>query len=101
MIGARESIQDRIARLDWTAMTRELDNFGCTIVKAALSREKCRSIAAMYQRDDISVARLSWPAMDLVEASTNTGHIRCRQSSLTFGPRYMRHSQRWPTGGIS
>ena len=53
MIGARESIQDRIARLEWTAMTRELDNFGCTIVKAALSREECRSIAAMYKRDDI------------------------------------------------
>jgi len=42
MIGARESIQDRIARLDWPAMTRELDNFGWTIVKAALSREECR-----------------------------------------------------------
>ena len=53
MIGARESIQDRIARLDWTAMTRELDNFGCTIVKAALAREECRSIAAMYERGDI------------------------------------------------
>lgn len=53
MTAARESIQDRIARLDWTAMTRELDNFGCTIVKAALSREECRSIAAMYEQDDI------------------------------------------------
>ena len=53
MIRARESIQDRIARLDWTAMKRELDNFGCTIVKATLSREECRSIAAMYERDDI------------------------------------------------
>ena len=34
-------------------MTRELDNFGCTIVKAALAREECRSVAAMYERDDI------------------------------------------------
>ena len=53
MIGAREWIQDRIARLDWTAMTSELDYYGCTIVKAALSCQECRSIAAMYERDDI------------------------------------------------
>jgi uncharacterized protein len=47
------SIQGRIAALDWAAMTRDLDNFGCTIVKSVLTREECRSLAAMYERDDI------------------------------------------------
>jgi len=46
-------IQDRIIALDWAAMTRDLDSFGCTIVKSVLTREECRSIAAMYERDDI------------------------------------------------
>jgi uncharacterized protein len=47
------SIQDRIISLDWAAMTSDLDSFGCTIVKSVLTREECRSIAAMYERDDI------------------------------------------------
>ena len=47
------SIQDRIAALDWAAMTRDLDSFGCTTVKSVLTREECRSLAALYQRDDI------------------------------------------------
>jgi hypothetical protein len=46
-------IRDRIVALDWAAMTSDLDNFGCTIVKSVLTREECRSIAAMYERDDI------------------------------------------------
>jgi hypothetical protein len=47
------SIQDRIAALDWTETTRNLDSFGFAIVKAALTREECRSLAAMYDRNDI------------------------------------------------
>src|ERR1700746_3893313 len=30
-----------------------LDSFGCTIVKSVLTREECRSLAAMYERGDI------------------------------------------------
>ncbi|HEX4545074.1 MAG TPA: 2OG-Fe(II) oxygenase [Candidatus Acidoferrum sp.] len=47
------SIRDRIAALDWAPMTKDLDSFGCTIVKSVLTREECRSLAALYQRDDI------------------------------------------------
>jgi hypothetical protein len=47
------SIQDRIAALDWAAMTKELDGFGCTVVKSVLKPEECHSLAAMYERDDI------------------------------------------------
>ena len=53
MTTTARSIQDRIATLDWKAMTRDLDSFGCTIIKAVLTREECRSLAAMYERDDI------------------------------------------------
>jgi uncharacterized protein len=47
------SIQGRIAALDWPTMTKNLDTFGCTIVKSALTPEECRSLAAMYERDSI------------------------------------------------
>jgi hypothetical protein len=47
------SISDRIVALDWAAMTSDLDSFGCTILKSVLTRAECRSIAAMYERDDI------------------------------------------------
>ena len=53
MITATPSIQDRIVSLDWAVMTRDLDSFGCTIVKSVLTGEECRSFAAMYERDDI------------------------------------------------
>ena len=53
MTTTTSSISDRIVALDWAAMTRDLDSFGCTIVKSVLRREECRSIAAMYERDDI------------------------------------------------
>jgi hypothetical protein len=32
------SIQDRNVVLDWPAMTRDLDRFGCTIVRSVLTR---------------------------------------------------------------
>ena len=53
MTTTTHSIQDRIAALDWAAMARDLDGFGCTIVKLVLTREECRSLAAMYEQDNI------------------------------------------------
>jgi uncharacterized protein len=47
------SIQARVAALDWAAMTNSLDTFGCTIVKSILTLKECKSLAAMYGRDDI------------------------------------------------
>ena len=47
------SIQDRIAALDWAPLARDLDGFGFAIVKSVLTREECRSIAAMYEQNNI------------------------------------------------
>jgi hypothetical protein len=47
------SIQDRIAALDWAAMARDLDGFGCTIFRSVLTREECRSLAAIYDQDNL------------------------------------------------
>jgi len=60
------SIQGRIAALDWAAMTRDLDNFGCTIVKSVLTREECRSLAAMFELIDNWTYPLAMEAMILL-----------------------------------
>lgn len=49
----RPSIKDRIAALDWAAISDSLDNFGCAIVKSVLTRHECQSLAAMYDKDGI------------------------------------------------
>jgi hypothetical protein len=49
----KPSIQDRVAALDWAAMTNNLDSFGCTIIKSILTSEECQSLTAMYDQDDI------------------------------------------------
>jgi hypothetical protein len=47
------SIPDRIAALDWDAMTTDMDKYGATIVKSVLNPEECGTLASMYERDDI------------------------------------------------
>ncbi|MDB5308273.1 MAG: oxygenase, catalysing oxidative methylation of damaged family protein [Gemmataceae bacterium] len=46
-----EDIGDRVAALDWTALTSELDAHGCAIIASLLSAAECGAIAEMY-RDD-------------------------------------------------
>jgi hypothetical protein len=53
MTKTKSSIQDRVAALDWTTMTDNLDGFGCTIIKSVLTPEECQLLAGMYDRDDI------------------------------------------------
>jgi hypothetical protein len=58
MTGSKSSIKHRIADLDWPAITESLDNYGCAIAKSVLTQEECRSLAAMYGRDDIFRSRI-------------------------------------------
>lgn len=95
------SIRDRIAALDWAPMTKDLDSFGCTIVKSVLTREECRSLAALYQRDDIFRSTIVMARHVSAEASTNTGRIRCQRSLLACGALCIRRSPPWPIGGIN
>lgn len=53
MSKSKSSIKDRVAALDWAAMTDNLDNFGCAIVKSVLTPQECQSLAAMYDKDGI------------------------------------------------
>ena len=49
---ARDSGTDEgVAALDWPAIERELDAYGCAIAPKLISRETCREIAALYPDD--------------------------------------------------
>ena len=47
------SIADRIDALDWKSLGGELDSFGCTTLKSVLTRDECRTIAGMFEQNDI------------------------------------------------
>ncbi|MEW9304793.1 2OG-Fe(II) oxygenase [Labrys neptuniae] len=42
---------DRVAAYDWQGLTRELDDYGCTVLDGLLSPEECRGIADLYARE--------------------------------------------------
>jgi uncharacterized protein len=45
------SAEARIAAYDWQSIAAELDTAGCAILRALLSREECRALAALYSDD--------------------------------------------------
>ena len=44
-------IEPRIDALDWPALERELDAFGCVVAPNLLTAEDCRGLAALYADD--------------------------------------------------
>lgn len=48
----RAGLADRIARLDWDQLTRDLDAFGVARTAPLLSPDECRRIRSWYEDDD-------------------------------------------------
>ena len=48
----------RVAAIDWTAATIDLDAQGCTVLKGLLSAEECHALAALYPEDEIFRSRI-------------------------------------------
>jgi len=46
---ARPSIRDRIARLDWVAIERALDERGYATIPSLVARDECARLAALYR----------------------------------------------------
>jgi uncharacterized protein len=44
-------IEATISALDWPAIERELDAYGCAVARKLISRETCRELAALYPDD--------------------------------------------------
>jgi uncharacterized protein len=48
----------RVAGIDWTQATSDLDAQGCAVLKGLLTREECRALAALYPEDKIFRSRI-------------------------------------------
>jgi hypothetical protein len=49
---------ERIAALDWAALSAQLDAYGCATTGALLSAQECATLAAMYVSDDLFRSRI-------------------------------------------
>jgi uncharacterized protein len=47
-----QSIQQRIGRYDWNAVTTEMDAHGCAVLPKLLTAAECRDLAALYAHDE-------------------------------------------------
>ena len=50
-VGAPSDIAARVAAIDWTQATGDLDAQGCAVLKGLLLPEACRTLAALYPDD--------------------------------------------------
>jgi hypothetical protein len=51
-------IAARVAAIDWTQATNELDAQGCAVLKGLLTAEECRALVARYPEDKIFRSRI-------------------------------------------
>jgi hypothetical protein len=51
-------IAARVAAIDWTRATSDLDAQGCAVLKGLLTAEECRALAARYPEDGIFRSRI-------------------------------------------
>ena len=42
------SVEQRVGKYDWEALSQELSNYGCAVMKSLLSQEECRETARLY-----------------------------------------------------
>jgi uncharacterized protein len=45
------SVEQRVGKYDWDALSQELSNYGCAVMKRLLSQGECREIAQLYDEE--------------------------------------------------
>ncbi|MGA7480518.1 MAG: 2OG-Fe(II) oxygenase [Bradyrhizobium sp.] len=55
---SESEIAARVAAIDWTETTSDLDAQGCAVLKGLLTAEECRALAARYPDDGIFRSRI-------------------------------------------
>ncbi len=48
---ATEAAAQRVARADWPALARDLDNQGCAVIEGLLTPRECADVAALYPQE--------------------------------------------------
>jgi uncharacterized protein len=46
------SVERRLSRIDWTAISNELSDFGCARLERLIAPQECREIAELYSREE-------------------------------------------------
>ena len=53
-----EELGERVMRLDWERLGRDLDSFGCALAENVLSAAACRELAESYEDDELFRSRI-------------------------------------------
>jgi hypothetical protein len=100
----------RVAAYDWQSIAAELDSAGCAILRALLSREECRAIAALYSdetqfRNRVHMARhgfgkgeyryFKYPLPNLVDGLRSALYPRLAPIANVWNAR-MKLDERYP-----
>jgi uncharacterized protein len=104
------SAETRVAAYDWQSIAAELDNTGCAILRALLSREECLAIAALYSdeghfRSRVHMARhgfgkgeyryFKYPLPSLIEGLRTALYPRLVPTANAWNAR-MKLDERYP-----
>ena len=87
------AVAKRVAKIDWQAIARDLDETGYALTGRLLSSADCAAVTGLYDRDDTFRSHVIMARHGSAGASTNTSPIRCHHWSMTSGPRSIRM---WP-----
>jgi hypothetical protein len=52
------ALADRVGAADWSALSEELDEQGCALLKGLLTRAECIEFAALYAREELFRSRV-------------------------------------------
>ncbi len=47
----QSGIAARVEAIDWPQASRDLDAYGCTVLKGLLTADECRALSALYPDD--------------------------------------------------
>jgi uncharacterized protein len=104
------SAEARVAAYDWQSIAADLDNAGCAILRAVLSREECGAIAALYSderhfRSRVHMARhgfgkgeyryFRYPLPDLIDGLRTALYPRLAPIANGWNAR-MKLDERYP-----
>jgi hypothetical protein len=107
---AATAAADRVAALDWTRLTEQLDGFGNAMIERLLTPEECRAVSALYPddanfRSHVHMARhgfgkgeykyFKYPLPDLISGLRTALYPRLAMVANAWNER-MNVDQRYP-----
>jgi hypothetical protein len=95
------SAEARVAAYDWQALACELDNYGCAVLPKLLSREECRTIAALYSDESHFRSHVNMARHGFGKGEYRYSDTRFRTFSIRYERGSIRASQLWLMNGMA